>query len=54
MTKQDLLIVLNEPYGTDEDIAHARAEEALLAYVNDPEITEAWNKARDEQNWWYA
>lgn len=53
MTKEDLLKILAEPR-TDEEIAHARAEQCLIAYVNDPEIEAAWNKACDVQGWWYA
>jgi hypothetical protein len=35
---------------TDEEIAHGRADEMLLEYIGDPEITEAFNNIPK----WYA
>ncbi len=34
----------------DAECAHADADEALLDYINDPEITAAWQKVEK----WYA
>lgn len=53
MTKDELLQALGKNTG-DPERDHWEAEESLVAYVNDPEITDAWKRARDEQNWWYA
>jgi hypothetical protein len=53
VTKAELLEALAKGTG-DEEHDHCAAEDALLAFVNDPEITAAWNKACAEQNWWYA
>jgi hypothetical protein len=53
MTKSELLAILAEPRG-DEEVSHVKAERALIAFVNDKEISEAWEKACDVQNWWYA
>lgn len=32
--------------------SHERAEELLLAYLDDPDITAAWEEEMD--TWWYA
>ena len=34
----------------DEEIAHVKADEALLEFINDPEITEAFDAIEK----WYA
>lgn len=54
MDKTELLImleecaVLSDQY--DEEIAHQDADDALLAYINDAEITEAFKAIRK----WYC
>ena len=51
MTRDELLTTLNEcAVGDDLEVAHQKADEALLEFINDPEITaafESWEK-------WYA
>lgn len=37
----------------DPGVHHARAEDLLLAYVDDREITEAWMLAAKLQKWRY-
>lgn len=49
MTKQELLFILNHPSG-DTEVDHCNADDALLEFINDPEITEAFNKTEK----WYA
>jgi hypothetical protein len=49
MTREQLLQILRNPSG-DTEADHARADDALLAYINDPEITEAYNAIER----WYA
>lgn len=42
---------------TDEEIAHARAEDMLTSYfrgLGDSELADAWDAARNSQGWWYA
>ncbi len=36
----------------DPEADHVKAEELLLAFADDEEITEAWDKT--PQTWWYA
>lgn len=55
MSKDELLTILRriaDEAGGDPEGSHTEGEKALLAFVNDPEITEAWNDA--SQFWWYA
>jgi hypothetical protein len=54
MTRDELLAKLrelgNEDDARDPEADHARADDLLLEYINDPEIAEAFN-AFDK---WYA
>lgn len=52
MTKEELLKILNEnaSQSGDHEIEHINCDEALLTYINDPDITEAFNRG----NKWYA
>lgn len=36
---------------SDIEAAHGRAEDLLLAYIGDPEVTRIWN---EELEFWYA
>ena len=51
MTKEELIIALKElqTYG-DPESAHSQADRLLLAYINDTEVTEAFNGIDK----WYA
>jgi hypothetical protein len=54
--KQDrerLLAQLAETGGDGERL-HGIAEDLLLAYVDEPEITKAWQDALLRQDWYYA
>jgi hypothetical protein len=48
MTKQELLEILKKLEGIspDQDVErpHIEADEALIEYINDPEIAEAYEK----------
>jgi hypothetical protein len=56
MTKQELIEELEKASKItfrghiDPEAAHIKADELLLEYINDPEITEAFNKIER----WYA
>lgn len=52
MTKQELIEKLQycKSIDADEDLAHTTADEALLEYINDPEVTELFNSIHK----WYA
>ena len=53
MKREDLLAslrVLVEDSKRDCEGAHIRADEILIEYLNDPEITALWN----EMNRWYS
>ena len=51
MTKEKLLALLAKlAQTTDTEVAHASADGALLQYINDPDITAAY-EAIDK---WYA
>jgi len=51
MTKQGLLDLLEkESHNGDYEVAHGRADDALVEYINDAEITEAYGKVGK----WYA
>jgi len=55
LTKPELIAILKkiaEESGGDQEASHGVGEKALLSFVNDPEITEAWKDA--SQFWWYA
>lgn len=55
MTKPELIEYLEEianARGGDQEASHAQAEKALLEFVNDTEITAAWQDA--SSFWWYA
>jgi hypothetical protein len=55
MTKEKLIKLLTkmaDATGKDPERYHLVAEKALLAYVNDPEIKEAWGDAA--QFFWYS
>jgi hypothetical protein len=49
MTKEELLALLRYCKGGEE--GHQEAESALLEYLADPEITEAYNRI---PNMWYS
>jgi hypothetical protein len=54
MTKEELLRVLQKvAKGHDMKAGHTEADKALLAYINDPEITEAY-KLIENSGGWYA
>lgn len=48
--KQLLLEKLKECAEHEPEAAHAAADEALLAYINDPEVTKAFRLLKK----WYA
>lgn len=53
MTKDELLVILNtydEEKNGDFETGHAQADAALIAFINDPEIAEAY----DRVGRWYA
>lgn len=51
MNRDDLLVLLRSMHGDgDPEIYHPKADQALLAYINDPEITEAYEAIER----WYA
>lgn len=51
MTKAELLKELKKYIkNTDTEVAHIDADEALIKFINDPEITKAYNKIGK----WYA
>jgi hypothetical protein len=53
VTKAELIRKLKEVKDlTDREGAHIEADEYLLRYINDPDITSAWNRA--SANFWYA
>lgn len=43
MSRDELIRILLDECGGDFEIAHGNADKALLAYINDPEITAAFN-----------
>jgi hypothetical protein len=50
MTREELLAVLRNDFGGDAEVAHTEHDNALLAYINDGEITEAFRATTK----WYA
>lgn len=45
MTRKELLESLSELANfSDDEVAHYEADQALLDYINDPEVTGAWGK----------
>lgn len=53
MTKQELLIKFNnivQKYGFDLEVLHIEFDNALLEYINDKEITQAFKNIPK----WYA
>jgi len=53
MNKKELLVTLKEVYNNgvyDEEAAHIQADYALIEFINDNEIREAYNKIGK----WYA
>lgn len=53
MTREELLRKLADVYeGRSEHQAHVEAEELLLTYIDDPQVTELWHDLADD--WWYA
>ena len=51
MTRGKLLLILRAAKAdTDTEGAHERADKALVAYINDDEITTAWESVPK----WYA
>ncbi len=54
MTRKNTLLKLLRACGKDNDYeqAHINADEFLLAYINDKEITKLWNKIN--KNFKYA
>lgn len=49
MTRDELLAILTNPTG-DTESDHSRADDALLAFINDPAITAAFEALER----WYA
>lgn len=54
MTRDELIcrlnFIANGGLKDDEEVMHVKADEALLEYINDPEVT----KAFDSIDKWYA
>lgn len=51
MTREELLAYLRARHGAyDKEVAHIEADEALLAFIGDDEITQAFNAIAK----WYA
>lgn len=53
MTKKELLAKLKQidfDYGRDQEVAHSMVDDALLEYIDDKDITEAFNAIEK----WYA
>ena len=50
MTKAELLVKLKEINTGDPDVDHHRADELLLEFINDGEISEAYEAIEK----WYA
>lgn len=51
MNKEQLLVRLRElAQDDDPERIHSQADDALLAYINDPEIADAWRALER----WYA
>jgi hypothetical protein len=50
MTKEELIANLATCHSGDIEVDHGRADDFLLAYINDPEITEAFDLIEK----WYA
>jgi len=53
MTKDELikrLDIINRKYSHDTEVAHVKADEALIEYINDEEIKNAY----DAIGKWYA
>lgn len=51
MTRDELLARLRElAQDSDRERAHGEADDALLAYINDDAVTDAFNS----QTFWYA
>lgn len=50
MTRDKLLAILRNDFDSNPERAHFEHDDALLAYINDAEITEAFNS----QTKWYA
>jgi hypothetical protein len=50
MTKEELLKALSECDEGDEEVNHVKADDLLLEYINDPEITLAFESIDK----WYA
>lgn len=49
--KRELVRILEElTASTDVEVAHARADDALIAYINDPDVTAAYDRIQG----WYA
>lgn len=42
MSRDELIAILRDTHGGDYEAAHDNADKALLAYINDPEITAAF------------
>ena len=54
--RKKLLEHLQKPRG-DEECDHGLAEKLLMVWLrscDDAELADAWKRAQDEQNWWYA
>lgn len=57
MTKRDELLECLRRPETSPDQDHSQAEKLLIEHlreIGDGELADAWVKAQDEQNWWYA
>ncbi len=52
MTKKELLEALEEcEKNRDYEVAHSKADDALLEYIDDQDISAAFNQ---DGLWWYA
>lgn len=50
MKRDELLAILHNDYDCDREAAHLEHDAALLSYIDDPEVTEAF----EAQIKWYA
>lgn len=50
ITKEQLIAILKDNCDKDLERAHERSDDALLNYINDPDVTKAFNSVDK----WYA
>lgn len=50
MTKEELVTLLKFLDKGDHERNHLMADQALIEYINDPEVTEAYNRVKK----WYS